>query len=96
MTKQEIIKFLSVQKPEMERRFGVERIGLFGSYARDEAHGESDIDIAVHLRGENIADNFFGTPHYLEDHLQCRIDLGLETSLRPEIRGRVAKEIIYV
>ena len=96
MTRQEIIEFLADHKAEMERRFGLEKIGLFGSYARDNARAESDIDIAVQLRGENLADNFFGTLHYLEDHLQCRIDLGLATNLRPEIREQVEKEIIYV
>ena len=96
MTKQEIIAFLGEHKQELERRFGVGKIGLFGSYARDEAREESDIDIVVQLRGENLADNFFGTLHYLEDHLPHRIDLGIESSLRPEIRERVEREIIYV
>lgn len=96
MTRTELINFLTTHKAEMQRRFGVEKIGLFGSYARDEAEAESDIDIVVRLRAEHIADNYFGTLHYLEDHLQRRIDLGLETSLRNEIKGRVEKEIIYV
>ena len=96
MTKQEIITFLREHKQELELRFGVGRIGLFGSYARDEGRVESDIDIVVQLHGENLADNFFGTLHYLEDHLPHRIDLGMESSLRPEIRARVEKEIIYV
>ena len=96
MTREEITDFLADHKAEMGWRFGVERIGLFGSYARGEACEESDIDIAVALRNENIADSYFGVLHYLEDRLQHKIDLGLESSIRPEIREQIKKEIIYV
>ncbi len=36
-------------KPELEQRYGVTRIGIFGSVARNEAHNESDIDIVVDM-----------------------------------------------
>ena len=96
MNKEEITDFLTQHKAELEDLFGVQRIGLFGSYARNEAGAESDIDISVVLKNENIADSYFGVLHYLEDHLQHKIDLGLESSLRPEIREQVMKDIIYV
>ena len=96
MTREEITDFLADHKNEMNRRFGVERIGLFGSYARGEAGEESDIDIAVLLRNKNISDNYFGVLHFLEDHLHHKIDLGLESNIRPEIREQIKKEIIYV
>lgn len=96
MNKEEITSFLSSHKAELESHFDVKRIGLFGSYARGEAGEESDIDIAVAFKNENIADNYFGVLHYLEDHLKHKIDLGLESSIRPEIREQIMKEIIYV
>lgn len=96
MNKEEITNFLTLHKAELESRFGVKRIGLFGSYARNEADVNSDIDILVDLNNENIADNYFGVLHYLEDHLKHKIDLGLESSIRPEIREQIKKEIIYV
>lgn len=96
MTREEITNFLAEHKDDMVHRFGVQKIGLFGSYARDEVQQDSDIDIAVELRQEDISDNFFGVLHYLEDHLHRKIDLGIESSLRPEIRERIRKEIIYV
>ena len=95
-TREEITQFLQNHKKEMERRFGVESIGLFGSYARDEAREDSDVDIVVMLNTEHLADAYFGVLHYLEDHLQHKIDLGLESNLRPEIRSRIKEEIIYV
>ena len=96
MNKEEITDFLASHKAELEYRFDVKRIGLFGSYARGEAGVKSDIDIAVAFKNENIADSYFGVLHYLEDHLQHKIDLGLESSIRPEIREQIMKEIIYV
>ncbi len=96
MTRKEITHFLQTHKKEMARRFGLESIGLFGSYARDEAREDSDIDIVVMLNSEHLADDYFGVLHYLEDHLQHKIDLGLESNLRPEIRNRIKEEIIYV
>jgi len=96
MDKEKITDFLALHKAELECRFGVKRIGLFGSYARNEAGVDSDIDISVVLNNENISDNYFGVLHYLEDHLEQKIDLGLESSIRPEIREQILKEIIYV
>jgi uncharacterized protein len=96
MTREEITSFLKQHKGEMALRFGVQKIGLFGSYARGEAREDSDIDITVELKGDNLADNFFGVLHFLEDNLQHKIDLGIESNIRPEIRAKVMKEIIYV
>lgn len=96
MNKDEITDFLAAHKAELESHFDVKRIGLFGSYARGEAGEESDIDIAVAFKKENIADSYFGVLHYLEDHLHHKIDLGLESSIRPEIRDQIMKEMIYV
>ena len=46
MTKTIILEFLKSHKSELNNRFGVTKIGLFGSYARNEATDKSDIDIA--------------------------------------------------
>ena len=50
MTKDEILITLEKEKPYLQEKYGVEKIGLFGSYARNEATQESDIDIYVELK----------------------------------------------
>ena len=45
----DVIKKLRHLKPELEERYGVTRIGIFGSVARNEAHNGSDIDIVVDM-----------------------------------------------
>lgn len=95
MTQEEIINFLRVHKQEMHERFGVVRIGLFGSYARGEAREDSDIDVAIEME-DYSADGYFGTLHFLEDAFQKRIDLGIESNFKPVLKPYILKEIIYV
>ncbi len=96
MTKDEVLAFLKTQKVFLQHKYGVLSIGLFGSYARGDNSIESDIDIAVELKKENKADNFFGLLHFLEDNLKKKIDLGIESSLKKPIKKYIDKEIIYV
>ena len=96
MTKTEVITFLKTKKSFLYANYGVIKIGLFGSYARDEQTNDSDIDIAVELKKENKADNYFGLLHFLEDNLSKNIDLGIESSLKVPILKYIKKDIIYV
>lgn len=96
MTQQDVVNFLSSKKEFMSKQFGVLKIGLFGSYARAENSDSSDIDIAVELKKENKADNFFKLLHFLEDNLHKKIDLGIESNLKEPIRKYIKDEIIYV
>ncbi|TET88562.1 MAG: hypothetical protein E3J96_03120 [Sulfurovum sp.] len=47
MTKIELLSKLQSIQYELREKFGIEKIALFGSYAKDEAHQKSDIDIVV-------------------------------------------------
>lgn len=95
MDKQDILTFLRTHKVELQSRFGVSRIGLFGSYARDEQHPDSDIDIAVALQSDNTFRSFFGLKAYLEDNLHATVDLGLENAIKPGARTSIQQDIIY-
>jgi len=46
-TRDEVLKILREELPFLRKKYGVKRVGLFGSYSRDEATEESDIDILV-------------------------------------------------
>jgi predicted nucleotidyltransferase len=96
MKKEEIIGFLRTHKQEMYERFGVVKIGLFGSYVRDEAREDSDIDIAVELTGDRLFRKFFALESFLTSGLNKKVDLGVESALKPLVRERISKEINYV
>ena len=48
-TKAEILEILQKEKPELVRRYGLKRLALFGSYAREAQHEDSDVDVLVEI-----------------------------------------------
>lgn len=83
---------LAEHKPELARRFGVMRLALFGSTARD----DSDVDILVAFDGPATSERYFGTQFYLEDLLGRPVDLVTEKALRAELRPFIEREALRV
>lgn len=80
----------------IRERYGVARIGVFGSVAREEDTPASDIDILVEFReGEETFDHFMDLKFYLEDLLGRRTDLVIADTLKPRIRNVVLGEVVY-
>ena len=96
MTKDYILDYLKLHRSELKKNFGVTKIGLFGSYARDEATAQSDIDIAVEIESKNSFRSFFSLLYFLEQGLNSKIDLGIEHSIKPIVKQTILKDIIYV
>ena len=95
MTKNEIIAFLKEQKEFLKSEFFVDKIGLFGSFARDEANEQSDIDIVI-VSSKKDFYNRYRLKEFLKQHLKKDIDIGYLDSLRSYIKKQIEKEIIYV
>jgi hypothetical protein len=83
-------------RPEIADRFGVERIGLFGSAARDALRDDGDTDVLVSFRGPATLDGYFGLKRYLEEALGHRVDLVTERGLKPLARASVERDLIRV
>lgn len=96
LSKEKIIDFLKERKGELQERFGVTKIGLFGSFSRNSENKSSDIDIAVELESENKFRTFFELKYYLEENFARQVDLGIESTLKKEIKESISKDIIYV
>ncbi|WP_027390780.1 nucleotidyltransferase family protein [Chrysiogenes arsenatis] len=96
MKRQEVINFLVQQKSHLKNTFGVNKIGLFGSFAREEQGDTSDIDIVVEIQSKNKFRSFFSLKYYLEEQLGRSVDLGIEGSLKPMVKKSIEKEVIYV
>ena len=100
MDREELIELLKANKKELEK-FGVQKIGIFGSFGREEADKSSDIDIVVEFKkGEGTFRNFGGLIEYLENLFNRPIDIltptGIETIRIREIKENIKREIIYV
>ncbi|MDQ7044889.1 MAG: nucleotidyltransferase family protein [Sulfurimonas sp.] len=97
MTKVFILDFLSKHKEEFLTKYGVTKIGLFGSYARNENTQDSDVDIAIEILNEKKSlTNFFSIRRELENAFHLKVDLGIESSLKKIAKERILKEIVYV
>jgi predicted nucleotidyltransferase len=95
-TKTDIIEFLMGSRLKLES-LGVSKIGVFGSFVRDEPGEDSDIDILVDFRPEEVKyDNFIELAFYLEDSLGRTVDLVTVGSLSPYIGPHILREAEFV
>lgn len=90
------LALLRESKPELVARFGVKRLALFGSTARDAAVAQSDVDVLVEFDGPATSAQFFGAQFFLEDLLGCAVDLVTHKALRPELRLHVERDSVDV
>lgn len=94
-TKEEVMTLL-IQNQARIRALGVQRLGLFGSFVREQQASESDIDLLVEFRvGKKTFDNFIRLSFLLEDVLQRRVELITPDSLSPYIGPRILSEVEY-
>ena len=94
LTKHEIKQTL-VDNRKTLRKYGVKRIGLFGSYVRGTATATSDIDLLVELEKLTFRD-YMGLALFLEDLFKKEVDLVTPTSIKPDFKPYIKKEIEYV
>jgi predicted nucleotidyltransferase len=96
MNRERALELLRRSKPVLQARFGVTRLALFGSTARETATSDSDVDVLVAFDGPATSRRYFGVQFYLEDLLGCQVDLVTEKALRPELRPYIEQERVNV
>lgn len=96
MSKQEIINIIRNSKPVLESRYGVKRLGLFGSYVREQQGKRSDIDLLVSFNHEIDLFDFLDLRDFLETRLRHKVDLVMESALKPAIGRHILAEVEYV
>ena len=90
------LEILANNKAALVKRFGVTRLALFGSTARDAAETNSDVDVIVAFDGPATSARYFGVQFYLEDLFGCPVDLVTEKALRAELRPFIESEAVHV
>jgi predicted nucleotidyltransferase len=96
MKRDDILSRLRERRREISERFGVERVGLFGSAARDELREDSDVDVLVSFRDRATFDGYMGLKIYLEQLFGRKVDLVTEKGLKPRARTHVERDLIRV
>ena len=98
MQKQDILNYLKSNQEYYHNQFGVQFIGLFGSFARDEANENSDIDILYKIKKDKKLSMFkyLKLTKQLEENLHKKIDLVRDETLKPQLKSYIQKDINYV
>ena len=97
-SKNEILAYLAENKPVFQERFHLLKLGLFGSFAREEANESSDLDIIIEL--EPGTQDIFEIKQELRSTLELqfsrKVDICREKAIRPIFRPMILNEAIYV
>ncbi|MGB5918358.1 MAG: nucleotidyltransferase domain-containing protein [Arcobacter sp.] len=95
MTKEEVLNIIKDKKEFIEKEFEIDKIGIFGSYAKDMQTNDSDIDFYVEFKRKTF-DNLSGLWVYLEELFHKKVDiLHKHKNNNKVIIANIKKEVIY-
>lgn len=95
-TKKEVLSIIRRHQDKI-RILGVKKLGLFGSFVRNEQNAESDIDLLVEFEsGHKSFDNFIRLSFLLEELLSWPVELVTVESVSPYLRPYITQEVEYV
>jgi len=95
MKREDILKVLDEHQNEITSRFNVASLSLFGSVARDKGTSESDVDILVTFAQTPGIFGYLELKEYLENLLQCSVDLVTRNALKKQFREQILKEALH-
>ena len=93
---EEVKRQLQALKPTLKKRFKVETIDIFGSYARKEQTEKSDLDILVTYSEVVSLFTIYDLKQYLKRKLRVKVDVVSKEYLNKYIRDQVLKEAVAV
>jgi predicted nucleotidyltransferase len=98
LDQQSILKFLSENNSFFLERYHVEKIGIFGSFARNEEGPEIDIDILIELESNdtNVFDLKWSLHEFLKNKFQRDVDICNTKHIKPFAKEYILKDAIYV
>lgn len=82
--------------PQLGERYGVESLGIFGSYVRGEEREGSDLDLLVEFVDTPDLLEFVALGRDLSELLGVKVDLVMKRALKPRIGKRILEEVVAV
>ncbi|MEH7444252.1 nucleotidyltransferase family protein [Heyndrickxia sp. MSNUG] len=96
VSQKEILDVFSKNLNTWSEKYGVKRIGLFGSYSRGEQKDSSDIDVIVEFNDSQLSfDNYMDLKFYLEDTFQKPVDLVIINDIKPALKPSILGSAKY-
>ena len=98
MNKQTILNYLKNHKQILNEKYGINKLGLYGSYARDEATSSSDVDIFYDTSDKFSIGilEFSSLIQKMEDDLKTKVDLVSLESMNPIVKYYAKQDFTYV
>lgn len=87
---------LRQQLPVLRSSFGIDELGIFGSYVRGEQTEESDLDVLVTFSRTPTLIGLSALKHHLEDTLDMKVDVVLRDSMKQYIAPYILREVQYL
>jgi len=96
--KEKILAFLKEQKEDLFADFQLVKLGLFGSFARDEATATSDIDLIIEFspNTEEIFEKKANIKRLVQTKFDRKVDLCREKYIKPYFKAQILESVIYV
>lgn len=91
-----IIKQLQSEQDTLKTQYGVKRLGVFGSYVRNEQKKNSDVDVLVEFSKPLGLFKFIELENHLSKKLGLKVDLVMKSALKPYIGKVILKEVHYI
>ncbi|MEW6110003.1 MAG: nucleotidyltransferase family protein [Nitrospirota bacterium] len=95
-TLEEIKKILAKHKAEVQEKYGVKEIGMFGFFVRGEQKRQSDIDILVEYSDLPDLLKLIELENKLQKLLKKKVDLIEKSRIRTELKDKILKEVVYI
>ncbi|MDR2233298.1 MAG: nucleotidyltransferase domain-containing protein [Tannerella sp.] len=98
ISQSQILLYLSENKQNISRKYHLKKIGIFGSYARDEQTLKSDLDLLIEF--EDNTPDLTEKKDFLRKEIQSvfhiRVDICREKYIKPIFRQQILSDAIYV
>jgi len=93
---EEIKEVIERHRPELKSQFHLDKIGVFGSYARGDQKKRSDIDFLVTFDKDISLMELGGLYSFLQDTMGRRVDVVHKDDIRPEFRDSIIRDVLYI